>query len=192
MADGNTHFKHSVIVTGILAVGAIPLGIVPEVLLAGIAGTFYGPDIDMESSTKTESIIPDLIYELIAPISTWLATQIKRIVLTIIKLLTIPYALLIPHRSFLSHLPPICTIIRLYYVNIIWNGYNMGVTWWVFWPTWVLNKGLVFSDNLEILGVFFVVMCILDSIHLIDDGGMYLLLGKRYLFGKRFYDKKRK
>jgi uncharacterized metal-binding protein len=143
MATGTTHGR----ITLYLAVITSPIALIAThsiiesvaIGLGCLIGLVIDPDLDIDHVTESER----RMIKLFGPLAyLWLG-------------LWLPYALIIPHRSFLSHMPILGTAIRLLYLAgwlyltlysldmvdkaLVILGSNLGVIMW-------LCLGLAISD----------------------------------------------
>jgi uncharacterized metal-binding protein len=123
MPDGREHSA----ITTLLIIESAPLlyAFLPDVILPVLVGeaiTFLvNPDLDVDNGSISMKFIQNILGPIGAGI--W-------------KLYWRPYAILMPHRTFLSHFPVVSTFIRFLYI-----GWPIWLTWPdLIWPTgfWVL------------------------------------------------------
>lgn len=188
MATGKQHFVHNTIAAIATTGAAYYYGFpIEPVLLANAASLFLSPDLDMEKKTTSENI---LAYILSKFLFFWARkkTQIKasRMFAAFIMILTSPYAFFLPHRSWLSHLPPFSVIIQIAYFYGVYYALCKIFDYTFFVP----DLTLLYNNNLQIA---FVILCLQHLVHLMGDGGMILFFGKKiYIFTKQFYNLSRK
>lgn len=194
MASGKTHFLHNLIVSGVTityaAYNHIPLA---PVILANTIAIVVTPDIDMESKTYSELLIASLLAKVTTLFmsSKKTLTRVTKIYAGIIMSITAPYAFLIPHRSWLSHLPPFSVIVQvLYFYGVYYCICKIFGFEYISLKSYYNNPELLKTQfNL----VFFIVLNLQHLAHLIGDGGMVLIFGKHYyVFTKPFYNLSRK
>lgn len=139
MASGKTHAGITVVTSGLLAIGMWKTGYLTEqihLVAAGcMSGIFLSPDMDVDAGFLGHAYVDKYLGKIVGAV--WRA-------------LWWPYAILIPHRSPLSHAPVISTTLRLVYWYTIYV-----IACIVFkWPVWIpdfahaglLYFGLVASD----------------------------------------------
>lgn len=166
MASGKNHFIADVAIN----IASLPFAFVdPLAYVTGnLLGTILTPDMDLPGTSFPERMTSNFIKYV---------TGIKsKGVHNVILALSAVYAVLIPHRSWLSHLPIIGTLTRI--------GFLVGI-WWVLmrvvgWPTSIaVNETSILT---------FLIWDFHTVIHFVMDGGMIQFNGKlRYLLGKPFY-----
>ncbi len=195
MAKGVTHFNHAKYVAIAVEASGWTLAITsgtPAFTLAASVGNVLGmlltPDMDDPGTTYPEYLFGWLLRNLL-----WHCGVHKRKTLKdaenvgkkFLAAVTAPYGVFIPHRSWLSHLPPVGTLTKLSYLYGIHYLFSCVIGF-----EYVQLKVLYTSPY---VWYTFLVWVAHDTAHLIDDGGMILFNGKkRYLFGYYFYDNMRK
>ena len=130
MASGRNHALDSVLCGGVGAAVILHNGHAPASAMVFAFGAYTGlllsPDLDQDGLTLSEVLLPWPFRWLF--IAYWM-----------------PYAWMMPHRSFWSHAPVLSTFVRLAYFCPIWSwgavvvGSALG--WWV--------VGLMLSDTLH-------------------------------------------
>ena len=187
MTKGTTHFAHAIATTIATTTAAYFLEIpLTPVILGNLVGTIITPDIDMTNRTFTEDLIARGISKTIVLKGTKKRrNKVKRFFANIIMSLTAPYAFIFPHRSFLTHLPPISVIVQMLYFYGLY--YAIGKIFE--FNTININELFAFYQaNQNFLNILFFTLCIQHFIHLIGDGGLIVVFGKeRYIFTKSFY-----
>lgn len=180
MASGQQHFIHGILtaipVTAIGMTVGIPTS---TIILANAVGILLSPDIDMESKTFTEQTTANLLSKFFHRRKNK-QQKIARFFGAILQTITAPYAYFIPHRSWISHLPPFSVISQgLYFYALYWVIYTL-----CGWSILPLSFFLYHPQFVN----YFCIIAFHHFIHLLADGGMILLFGKnRYLLGKPFY-----
>lgn len=91
--------------------------------LGCVAGVLFSPDLDVDSKTVSETVLPGAIG-------------------TLFYVWWLPYALCVRHRSWVSHAPVVGTLIRIAYG--FWWFLFVDVTW--FWRLGWVWVGLAISD----------------------------------------------
>ena len=139
MADGRTHARIAGGVAVALSTAALPVAVYDEAMaLAMLAGAVGGwlvtPDIDIPHRTHEET----RIY------------RVSPVLGVIWQTYWTPYALIIPHRHWLSHAPGIGTALRMLYL---------------FW--WLL---FVVSPDWQLVVIAWLAWCVQDIAHLAADG----------------------
>lgn len=181
MANGKTHFIHNLVCAGAITGIGLYYNLPLELLTIGnIAGIIFTPDIDIESKTYTEAKLAHVISK---GFSTKKAKQNKigRLIASFIQMITAPYAFLIPHRSWLSHLPPFSVITQLLYFYLVYFVFCK-----VFDLDFVHYSQLMQSQT-ELI-IISSVLFIHHLAHLLGDGALIIFGGKkRYLLGYWFY-----
>lgn len=190
MADGKTHQKVNygfMIITAISIVLLLFLGVTFSIyeLLALACGITFGflfdPDLDLEGISMAEYRLGVLT----APILTWFAPHNREYVKKVRNFFTLlwkvfwyPYALLMPHRSPLSHLPVLADVIRItYFTMLVGFLFYFGVMVWNMYTFNFVMKSLadlfILLYNLEYINlkIFFLVgSSIMTFSHLMMDG----------------------
>jgi uncharacterized metal-binding protein len=127
---GETHQKINLIViicvVSVLCLLVISynfnIEIVKLLCIGLLLGYLFGPDLDQEGVTINEYELPLLLFNLIKKLKIkWLTNifyHIKDILIKFNKILWYPYSCF-PHRSIFTHVPPLCTILRFGYLNIL-------------------------------------------------------------------------
>lgn len=138
MPDGRVHASVSVL-TALYSGGASIYayfkfeGVAPTVLSTGagaLAGLLITPDLDLDAGNPAHLFLKGSVFAEVLHI--------------IWKVYWFPYAKLVPHRSWVSHLPFISTLIRVAYV--FWWVYFIWPDWWdPMWAFWFVF-GLCLSD----------------------------------------------
>lgn len=105
-------------------------------IIAGYTlGRWIDPDLDQFGITSAE----------------WRAVRELRFLGVLIAMYFMPYAYLVPHRSFISHAPVIGTAIRLVYMAAPWIALAILLQWippdWFISGTVGLFAGLALSDG---------------------------------------------
>lgn len=179
MADGKTHQRGYVLgLAALAAAGAYLLyegSIGPDeaagLLVGGVVGMLIDPDVRDQHNITTRGERRIWGVPLLGPIIGY-----------VFQVYWYPLALLIPHRSFLSHLPVIATAIAaawlilppaavVYYLNN-WNLSLPFRDWlWMQYQPWVLPA--------------FIGWCVQDAVHLALDGGKFTW----QMFGRSVYSK---
>lgn len=146
MPDGRVHTLTTIVLSGVLAYASYRVGypVAQVAALAGgcLSGLLLSPDLDVDRGSISMSHAQRLGGCFVGML--W-------------AILWKPYALLIPHRSPLSHFPLIGTAIRLAYVTLIGlliiaalriTGANLPAlpAWW----PWSI-AGLVLADLLHFI-----------------------------------------
>lgn len=143
MADGRTHTVATVCVAAGAAIACIALG-QPAVAIYAAGGAIVGvvvhPDLDQNSG---KSFGARVLGPLQIP---W-------------KILWAPYAVMVPHRHWMSHAPVVGTIGRVLYLLTIkaivhaaiarvefWNILLHDVSFILTYPLWLGLIGLAFAD----------------------------------------------
>lgn len=105
MANGKDHTIASIIVGASIAVGGLVSGYnSPEAILGGLSGAIITPDLDVDNGCIA---FTNVKYAFGTPASkTW-------------RVIWYPYALLVKHRSAISHFPILSTALRLAYLYAI-------------------------------------------------------------------------
>ena len=139
MADGRTHAKIASGVTLAVSAAALPVGVhdaaaALALVVGAVAGFAISPDLDLEGRTEDEARI-------------W---RISPVLGFLWQTYWYPYALLIPHRHWLSHAPGIGTLIRMLYVG-----------WWI---------PLIAPVDWRFVVVMWLAWCVQDIAHLAADG----------------------
>lgn len=194
MADGKTHFIHNVVVAGATTTFFLMSGSpIEPLLVANAIGLIVTPDIDMETKTHSEVVVANIL----ARITTgFMATKkrlkkVERFYAALLMTLTAPYAFLFPHRSWLTHLPPISVIIQLLYFYTVYFCFcKIFDIEYVSLTPYLENPQLLLTETNVLI---FTILNLHHLVHLIGDGGMILFRGKKYfLFSKSFYNLSRK
>lgn len=138
MPSGKVHAVITVLASAGLYLAAPVDAPVRTILAAGcLVGLAIGPDLDVDMQTASHSTvrriggpIPGLLW----------------------RLLWLPYAYLVPHRSWISHAPVISTLIRGGYIAALGWGLAAVAGWsWPaapWWLPWAIS-GLMVSDVLH-------------------------------------------
>ena len=139
MADGRTHARIASGVTLAVSVAALPVGVHDSaaalaLIVGAVAGFAISPDLDLEGRTEDEARM-------------W---RISPVLGFLWQTYWYPYALLIPHRHWLSHAPGIGTFIRMLYVG-----------WWI---------PLIAPVDWRFVVVMWLAWCVQDIAHLAADG----------------------
>lgn len=149
MPGGKVHSALNIaIASGVLA----PYALVnwmdgnPYMYIAGnIVGILIGPDLDVDAGNVSDSII----------------RKVSRPAQWIWRKFWTPYSLALPHRSTLSHLPVLSTLVRLGYIVVGLNlflimgwgisrivGWDDSVSFFWLWD-WSFFWGLVHADTIH-------------------------------------------
>jgi len=144
MPSGKVHAAMTFsVATGVLAPYAIvQLNGNPYLYVAGnLVGLLVTPDLDLNNDNYSHYLIRKIFYP-----AYW-----------IWKIIWKPYNLLIPHRSPISHFPLLGTLLRIGYVFLLLNLFNLLFSLvsdtvsfvWV-WDTWFF-LGLAHVDTIHFL-----------------------------------------
>lgn len=129
---GETHQKiNLIVITIVISVLSLlvisynfNLELVKLICFGLLLGYLFGPDLDQEGITINEYELPVLLFNLIKKLRIkWLTNifyHIKDILIKFNKILWYPYSCF-PHRSVFTHVPPLCTILRFAYLNILFS-----------------------------------------------------------------------
>jgi len=133
MASGVTHRKVSIVAAGAILFFGVPnYGLdAVKMGLGCLLGIILSPDLDIDSKTDSELLMGHI-----------------PIIGTLFYWYWLPYALLIPHRHFISHSPVIGTLIRIAYFIIP----ALLLCWYLGWAVpwdWSIVYGLMVSDTLH-------------------------------------------
>lgn len=193
MAKGATHFKSAKVVAATTEVCGWALAAVDPTMplavsIGNVLGVMLSPDMDDPGTTYPEYLVGWFLRNLL-----WYCGVRKRGTLNdaenvgkkFLAAVTAPYGVFIPHRSWLSHLPPVGTLTKVaylfcfYYVIACVVGFE-----------YIAPRELASTPQAWYIIFVWVVH---DSVHLLDDGGMILFNGKRrYVFGHTFYARMKK
>lgn len=140
MPCGKTHAKFSLMLAPVVAVATLAITRDPMYAIAGGLGCLAGipltPDLDQEGISSSEYWIIKWTLGL-----GFLWTMVW-----------FPYALLCPHRSFISHFPIISTLIRLMYLSFfVTIAYYLGLylpAIPIIYLIWFV-AGLIVSDSVH-------------------------------------------
>lgn len=194
MAGSTTHFIHNLIVAGVTTGISVATGLpLQPVIYANIAGIVFTPDIDMEQKTGSERVLGNILAKIVCGFN---ATKkrikrVERVFSAILMSVTAPYAFLFPHRSMFTHLPPLSVIVQMMYFYIVYVVLCRVINY-DYWSVSELYNNYQWFLSAQFL-TFFAVLNAHHLAHLIGDGGMILVNGKRrYIFGKAFYNLSRK
>ncbi len=192
MANGATHFKHAKYVsvatesTGwVLALATGDPVIALAVSVGNALGMMLTPDMDDPGTTYPEYLVGWLLRNILWYCGVRRSTTLKdaeNVGKKFLAALTAPYGVFIPHRSWLSHLPPIGTLTKATYLYLSY-----------YFSSCVIEFEYVGIDAVvtdPYVWCVILVWAVHDIIHLVDDGGMIQFNGKRrYIFGYKFYSK---
>lgn len=205
MASGKRHFQANIITSSVLTIGTLPLLSAPITIcsLIGCAiATLYTPDIDDPGKNYFENIVKEITAKILMTLglNKHNAYEAGRFMQRSYMLLTMPYALFITHRSWVSHFPIIGTIGRFIYIDLfpfIFLLLSGGDTKYTFLGSIInLDFNLFYLTLIPLEGSIFLLFAwaINDLTHTpILDGGMYRFSNKNhYLLGKRYYEWSRK
>lgn len=121
MADGRTHAQTAEKVAIALSASAIPVGYYTNeaaalaIMAGAVCGWLMTPDLDIPHRTHEESRM-------------W---RLSPILGVIWQTYWKPYALLIPHRHWLSHAPGVGTAIRMLYIGWPLPLLVPSIDWWL-------------------------------------------------------------
>jgi uncharacterized metal-binding protein len=115
-------------------------------LIGCLLGLFIEPDLDVDHTTMSERRIQDVSF----------------LLGRIYYFIWLPYAKLLPHRSFLSHTPVLSTSIRYIYISAWVLAVPLLLGFWPIIRTFVLE----YQDELVWL---FIGTCVSDTMHFIFD-----------------------
>jgi uncharacterized metal-binding protein len=139
MSSGKTHALVTTGAAGLLIITAPAyteiLGIESAGMIIGMgAGLFLTPDLDQDNPVYSHY----LTGKIYAPLK-W-----------IWNIIWLPYAKLIPHRSWVSHAPVVGTLIRIIYLNIITGCLCGQSIQWIVKPLfWWVIIGIAIADFLH-------------------------------------------
>lgn len=107
-------------------------------LVGYMLGVVIEPDLDQTGITTSE----------------WRALRGGKVIGGLLVIWFLPYSLIFPHRSFLSHFPFVSTLIRLLWISwpllaLIW--WNDWFSWWMAEAFVGLLSGLCLSDTIHFL-----------------------------------------
>lgn len=100
--------------------------IITKLIIFGLfLGYVFGSDLDQESITINEYELPVLFFNTIKLLKirwlTEIAFYIKDALIKVNKIIWYPYASIFTHRSKFTHKPPLCTMLRYGYLNILYS-----------------------------------------------------------------------
>lgn len=173
MADGKTHFVHNLVAAGAISAASYYLGLPPQLVVIGnLFGIIFTPDIDIESKTYTEAKFAHIISKGFAR-KKKNREKIARFFASLIQVITAPYAFLIPHRSWLSHLPPFSVVTQMIYFYFIYFCFCR-----IFRFDYVTIENLWnYQYELTVLGI---IIFVHHFCHLVGDGGLVIFFGKKW------------
>ena len=134
MPSGKIHSQDSIALAALTLalpfVTDLPFSISIPVAAGCVSGIILSPDLDQEGKTHSENVI----FRMLKPLG------------VVFFLYWYTYAVIMPHRHFLSHFPVVGTLGRLMYLAPLW--------WLLFWrvgldvPGWGVwwVAGLMLSD----------------------------------------------
>lgn len=115
----------------------------PYLYVAGcLVGVLVGPDMDVDGGN----------------ISDFFIRKVSRLAQHVWRLIWFPYAVLVPHRHFISHFPVISTLLRIGYIFLIINlsvalfriAFNIELDKPFYWIwDWSFFFGLVHVDTVH-------------------------------------------
>ena len=218
MANGSTHFKANLITSSGLLIGSF-MFMDPGVSICSVSGsvlaTFYTPDIDDPGKNYFENLLKELVGNFLhraLGVNKVYAFEVGKFLQKVYMMLTMPYAMFVPHRSWLSHFPILGTLGRFFYLDMLLTIILLllgGGTSITFWGSAFAAGTSLFSGSGSVLTFdsfylyalpircslsFITSWAVNDLSHTpILDGGMYIYARKkRYLFGKGFYELSRR
>lgn len=178
MASGKQHFIADLIILGV-SLPYIPY-YTNEIVLGNLIGTLFTPDIDDEGGTYNEILLANTVRFILVALGRGKQNAVRdtKIIYRLQKMITAPYGVMIPHRSWLSHAPIISTITITFY---IWLLYFVGGK---LLDYQVLN----YLDIAKEYYVAFILITVHHIVHTAMDGFMIIFWGKKvYLLGYPFY-----
>lgn len=180
MASGKVHATVAItngIICTVVASFWQPDFVLPVAIGAAIS-LFVEPDLDIENPTYSE-YLPTLICRKI--FGKQIGSVIGKIISATWSTFWLLYALIIPHRSILSHLPIVGTLLRLAYLSLPFLLLDFSIS---------TNFFLYFQQNVGLISVAFAIVAINDILHFLCDGGMlFAKKGKQtYTLGRGFYN----
>lgn len=193
MAKGATHFKSAKVVAATTEVCGWALATADPTIplcvsLGNALGMMLTPDMDDPGTTYPEYLVGWFLRNLL-----WYCGVRNRGTLKdaenvgkkFLAAVTAPYGVFIPHRSWLSHLPPVGTLTKVTYLYCLY-----------YVAACVIGFEHVTVRELASTPQAWYTICVWvahDTMHLVDDGGMIQFNGKRrYILGHKFYTRIKK
>ena len=195
MASGLVHHNHTkkiAVVTTIIGsyFSFSTLSIVPLLIvtIGNVLGVILNNDTDVPGGTYSEFLVENYVsqFAYLFGVKKSISIVLGRIIKKIFMISTFPYALLAPHRSWISHSPVVGSVGRALYCYgfyyIICSIFNWQIIpLLIFWNEYYLFWILVVWECHSFTHTFF------DGF-MIVHGGILTEKGKyRYWLGKRFY-----
>jgi uncharacterized metal-binding protein len=188
MAKGAIHFNRAKVVASAAEVSGWVLAAVDPTLplavsVGNVLGMMLTPDMDDPGTTYPEYVVGWLFRQALwhcGVRNRGTLADAENVGKKLLAAVTAPYGVFIPHRSWLSHLPPIGTLTKVTYLYCLYYVISCVIGFEHITPR-------VLASTPQVWYTIFV-WAVHDSVHLLDDGGMIQFNGKRqYLFGHTFY-----